>query len=79
MDGGAVADRASAVALEAAGRLERRRRAALDRALGTKRRQRAAQMALSLAEILSEDILSADILSEDADAAPASEDAGYGR
>lgn len=42
-------------ALEASKRLERSRRAALSRALAEKRRSFAAQMALSLAEALSQD------------------------
>jgi hypothetical protein len=50
----AGADSGSVVALEASRRIERSRRAALNEALAEKRRRFAAQVALSLAEVLCE-------------------------
>jgi hypothetical protein len=55
MDSEATGDPGAVAALEASRRLERSRRAALNLALAERRRHAAARVALSLAEILSEE------------------------
>jgi hypothetical protein len=55
MESDAMRDPGAVAALEASRRLERSRRAALNLALTERRRHAAAKVALSLAEILSEE------------------------